>query len=128
MIMVAKAHPLQRKVRSEAGNARALSSDRSALDHATRLVHRVCCLAGSVDFMDQIRTDNSALRSAIKGRDTAALFDWLTAMLSYQGVSDRVAYHYMDQHGQVTEKNPGIQSHCFQDRDCAGPCWSSRHN
>jgi hypothetical protein len=52
--------------------------------------------------MDQIRTDNSALRSAIKGCDTAALFDWLTAMLSYQGVSDRVASDYMDQHGRVT--------------------------
>ena len=75
---------------------------RSALAHATRLIHRVCCLAGSADFIDEIRADNRAIRSAITRHDTAALFDWLMTMLSYQGVSDRVAYGYMDQHGRVT--------------------------
>src|SRR5947209_8279734 len=74
---------------------------RSALAHATRLIHRVCCLAGEPNLIDEIRTDNSAIRSAIKQRDTAALFDWLMAMLSYQGISDRVAYGYMEQHGRV---------------------------
>ncbi len=76
--------------------------DRSALDHATRLIHRVCCLAGEPDLISEIRTDNAAIRSAIKERDTPALFDWLMAMLSYQGISDQVAYDYMDQHGRVT--------------------------
>jgi len=76
--------------------------DRSALDHAVRLVHRVCCLAGSADFVAETRTDHRALRSAIKARDTPALFDWLIATLSYQGISDRVAHDYMDQHGCVT--------------------------
>jgi hypothetical protein len=73
----------------------------SALDHATRLIHRVCCLAGEPDLIDEIRTDNVAVRSAIKKHDTAALFDWLMAMLSYQGISDQVAYEYMEQHGRV---------------------------
>jgi hypothetical protein len=76
--------------------------DRSALDHATRLIHRVCCLAGEPDIIDEIRTDNGAIRSAIKDHDTPALFDWLMAMLSYQGISDQVAHDYMDQHGRVT--------------------------
>jgi len=76
--------------------------DRSALDHATRLIHRVCCLAGESDLISEIRTDNGAIRSAIKQRDTAALSDWLMTMLSYQGISDRVAHDYMDQHGRVT--------------------------
>jgi hypothetical protein len=76
--------------------------DRSALDHATRLIHRVCCLAGEPDLISDIRTDKAAIRSAIKERDTPALFDWLMAMLSYQGISDQVAYDYMDQHGRVT--------------------------
>src|SRR6266849_10357570 len=80
----------------------ALTADRSALDHATRLIHRVCCLAGEPDLINEIRTDNGAIRSAIKKHDTAALFDWLMVMLSYQGVSDRVASGYMDQHGRAS--------------------------
>jgi hypothetical protein len=76
--------------------------DRSALDHATRLIHRVCCLAGEPDLISEIRTDNAAIRSAIKECDTPVLFDWLMATLSYQGISDQVANDYMDQHGRVT--------------------------
>jgi hypothetical protein len=75
--------------------------DRSALGHAARLIHRVCCLAMSADFIDESQVDNRAIRSAIKDRDTAALFDWLMAALSHQGISDRVADDYMDQHGRV---------------------------
>jgi hypothetical protein len=74
----------------------------SALDHAMRLIHRVCCLAGEPDLIDEIRTDNVAIRSAIKKHDTVALFDWLMAMLSYQGISDQVAHGYMEQHGRVS--------------------------
>jgi hypothetical protein len=76
--------------------------DQSALDHATRLVHRVCCLAGSAEFIDEVQTDHATLRSAITHDDTAALFDWLVATLSLQGISDRVAQDYMEQHGRVT--------------------------
>jgi hypothetical protein len=86
---------LPAKVRGEA-------LDRSALDHATRLIHRVCCLAGETDLIEEIRTDNDAIRSAVKEHDTPAVFDWLMAMLSYQGISDRVAYGYMEQHGRIT--------------------------
>jgi hypothetical protein len=42
------------------------------------------------------------LRFAINRRDTPALYDWLISALSYQGISDRVAYEYMERHGYVT--------------------------
>ena len=41
------------------------------------------------------------MRAAIRKRDTAAVFDWLIAALSYQGISDQIAYDYMEQHGYV---------------------------
>ena len=99
MISDPSAHDLMPKeVHAE---RRPYAADPSALEHATRLVHRVCCLAGTIDFIDEIRADNRAIRSAIKRRDTPALFDWLMAGLSYQGISDRVASGYMDQHGRL---------------------------
>jgi hypothetical protein len=44
----------------------------------------------------------TTVRSAIMNHDTAALFGWLMAMLSYQGISDWVAHDYMEQHGRMT--------------------------
>ena len=37
----------------------------------------------------------------MRKHDTAAVFDWLIAALSYQGISDQIAYDYMEQHGYV---------------------------
>ena len=66
---------------------------------AIRLVHAVCCLAGSASYLDDIRTD---LRNrAVRDHDTPALFDWLIEILSFQGISDAVAAGYMAQHGSV---------------------------
>ena len=47
--------------------SRSGKSQLSAVDHAVRVIHRVCCLAGSADLLQQIRHRNSgpALRSAI---------------------------------------------------------------
>jgi hypothetical protein len=100
--MISRTHTDLREPQSLPSRASDYTLDRSALDHATRLIHRVCCLAGEPDLIDEIRTDNAAIRSAIKERNTPALFDWLMAMLSYQGISDQVAYDYMEQHGRVT--------------------------
>ena len=102
MTMISNAPTDPHATRTLPAKVRGEALDRSALDHATRLIHRVCCLAGETDLIEEIRTDNGAIRSAITDHDTAALFDWLMAMLSYQGVSDRVASNYMDQHGRVT--------------------------
>jgi hypothetical protein len=114
--MATDAHTLQRETSSETGKGPTLSADSSALVHATRLVHRVCCLAGSADFIDEVRTENRALCVAIKGHDTPALFDWLMAALSHQGVSDRVSSGYMDRHGRAswheTESALGNEPSC----------------
>ena len=39
--------------------------------------------------------------AAIRRHDTAAVFDWLMAALSYQGIADQVAYDYMEKHGRA---------------------------
>jgi hypothetical protein len=75
----------------------------SAIDHAVRVVHTVCCLAGSASLIDDIRAELRAegIPTAIRRRDTAPLFDWLMSALSYQGISDQVAAEYMDRHGRA---------------------------
>ncbi len=75
----------------------------TAIGHAVRVIYRVCCLAGSASLIDKIRADLDAegVRTAIRKRETAAVFDWLIAALSYQGISDQIAYDYMEQHGYV---------------------------
>jgi hypothetical protein len=76
----------------------------AAIDHAVRVIYRVCCLAGSASLIDNIRADLDAdsVRAAMTKRDTAAVFDWLMSALSYQGISDQIAYDYMEQHGYVS--------------------------
>jgi hypothetical protein len=60
-----------------------------AIDHAVRVIYRVCCLAGSASLIDNIRADLNAdgVRAAMRKRDTAAVFDWLIAALSYPAPS-----------------------------------------
>jgi hypothetical protein len=75
----------------------------AAIDHAVRVIYRICCLAGSANLIDKIRADLDAegVRAAMRERDTAAVFDWLIAALSYQGIADQIAYDYMEEHGYV---------------------------
>src|SRR5271165_2935803 len=75
-----------------------------AIDHAVRLIHAICGLAGSATLIEKIRADLAAekVRAGIRRRDTAPVFDWLMSALSYQGISDQVAYEYMERHGRAT--------------------------
>ena len=75
----------------------------AAIDHAIRVIYRVCCLAGSPNLIDEIRADLDAdrVRAAMRKRDTGPVFDWLISALSYQGISDRIADNYMEQHGYL---------------------------
>jgi hypothetical protein len=50
---------------------------------------------------------DAGLAAAAAQHDTAALFDWLIRVVSLQGVSDAVAWAYMDQHGRVTFADVG---------------------
>jgi len=76
----------------------------AALNHAVRLIHAVCGLAGSANLIDKIRADLRAdkVTAAIRNRDTGPVFDWLMAAVSYQGISDQIAYSYMKKHGRAT--------------------------
>jgi hypothetical protein len=78
--------------------------NRAPINHATRLILRVCRLAGSASIIDDARSSLEAdgVRDAIRNRNAAILFDWLVATLSYQGISDQVAADYMERHGQAT--------------------------
>jgi len=75
----------------------------SAINHAVRLIHAVCGLAGSPNLINEIRADLRAdeVTAAIRNRDTGPVFDWLMSAFSYQAISDQVAYEYMEKHGRT---------------------------
>lgn len=68
-----------------------------------KLIHQICCLAGSPTLIDDIRSDGSPtpLGRMIEVQDTAALFDWLIVTLSFQGISDSVASGYIERNGSI---------------------------
>jgi hypothetical protein len=82
-------------------HSRTPAKDDAALTHATRLILKVCRIAGTAAFIDEagLGREGKELRKAIRSGNTEALFDWLVAALSYQGISDEVAKNFMDRHG-----------------------------
>ena len=76
----------------------------AAMTHALRLVSGVCQLAGPFALIDdaQASLQREGVIAAVNRHDTASLFDWLMNTLSYQGISDRIAEQYLDQHGNIT--------------------------
>ena len=95
--MVARRTAGQVEARSKATT---VEIDPSAIEHAVRLIHQVCCFAGSFDLVEDIRDQD--LCAAIDRHDSAALFDRLTFSFSFQGISDEIATNYMRQHGRAT--------------------------
>src|SRR5271166_3344792 len=81
----------------------------AAIDHAVRLTHAICGLAGSARLLDDIRAElrTDKVVAAVRERETGPVFDWLMAALSYQGISDQVAYEYMAKHGRATWRDIG---------------------
>ncbi len=69
----------------------AVEIDLPANEHATRLIHQVCCFAGSFELVDDFR--DQALCAAVVRHDTGALFDRLTFSFSFQGISDEIAVY-----------------------------------
>jgi hypothetical protein len=74
------------------------------LAHAKRLIQAVCRLAGSASLVEDFRAEltEHGLLQAIDQHDTATLFDWLAEAVSYQGISDQIAWDYMERHGRAT--------------------------
>lgn len=73
------------------------------LDYAVGLVHAVCCLAGNPSYLEDLRSDLRAenIDKAIADHDTPRMFDWLITALSYQGIADRIAYGFIEKHGNI---------------------------
>ena len=55
-----------------------------------------------------------AFIAAVQQRNTPAIFDWLADALSYQSVSDSIAYTYSDWHANI---NPNCHGNCESDSD-----------
>jgi hypothetical protein len=74
------------------------------LDAAARLVHQICCVAGSATLIEDARKagGEQPLGRSIERLDTPALFDWLVKIISFQGISDHAASEYLRKHGSVT--------------------------
>ncbi len=75
----------------------------SSLDRAVRLVCQVCDVAGAPDLIDDSRVAlaRHGVTAAVRHHDTPVIFDWLIDVLSYQGISDSIAYGYMERHGRI---------------------------
>ena len=69
----------------------------------SRLIGRICEIAGSPSLIDDSRVGlaRHGVIAAVQRHDTPVIFDWLIDAVSYQGVSDSIAYGYMEQHGRV---------------------------
>jgi hypothetical protein len=74
-----------------------------ALDQASRLVQRVCRIAGDAHLIEVLSSDlaRHGVPLAIQRHDSAVLFDWLLETISYQGIGNYVAHGYMERHGRV---------------------------
>lgn len=74
-----------------------------SIDRTVRLLGSVCQLAGARTLVDDARVGlaRHGVIAAVQRHDTSNIFDWLIDVLSYQGVSDSIAWGYMEQHGRI---------------------------
>jgi hypothetical protein len=83
---------------------RSLAGRSDGYAYAHRIIHTVCCLAGSASFVDDAHDNlvNEGVLGAIEGHNTPVLFDWMVYAFSFQGIADAVAADYLDRHGVLT--------------------------
>jgi len=84
-------------------NTQAHGPARSSLDQGAPLIRLICQIAGARSLIDDARVGlaRPGVIAAVQRHDTPAIFNWLIDALSYQGVSDSIAYGYMEQHGRI---------------------------
>ena len=72
-------------------------------EYARDLMREVCRIAGTSAYLKQIRhgLTRAGIRAAVANHDMPALYDRLIEAVSYQGVSDAVAWAYMEAHGRI---------------------------
>ena len=76
----------------------------TTIKEAVALVTTICHLPGNDQFVEETNhlAEEAGLREAVKARNTPALFDWLMASFSFQGISDRIAWSYIEAHGNAS--------------------------
>src|SRR5579863_5945117 len=86
-----------------ASKPRILITTPSSFGRSVRLVRRICQVAGAPDLIDDSRVGlaQHGVIAAVRRHDTPSIFDWLIDTVSYQGVSDNIAWGYMERHGRV---------------------------
>jgi len=101
-----------------AQNQRASTAKPSSFGRAVRLVHHICKIAGAPDLIDDSRVGlaQHGVIAAVRRHDTPVIFDWLLDAVSYQGVSDSIAWGYMEQHGRVRWAD--VANALAQERSC----------
>jgi len=85
-------------------NPKRTRSRAKGMAYATDLILQTCRASPDPFYLRRLRTDltRTGIKAAVATHDTPVLFGWLMDMLSYQGVSDAVAWVYMEQHGRIT--------------------------
>jgi hypothetical protein len=78
-------------------------SSTHGLAFAEHLIRQVCWEWPDHHYLKRIRTHltKQGIRAAVVAHNTPALFDWLVDVASYQGISDTIAWTYMERHGRV---------------------------
>lgn len=74
----------------------------TAIEYSTLVIDRICSVAGSIDFTNELQVGGSRPRRILERRDNAGLFNWLVEVFSYQGVADQLAEGYMRRNGCLT--------------------------
>ena len=79
-------------------------SHQRGMVYTTDLILQTCRASPDPFYLRRLRTDltRTGIKATVSTHDTPVLFGWLMDLLSYQGVSDAVAWTYMEQHGRVT--------------------------
>src|SRR5215204_5043402 len=79
-------------------------SHQHGMAYAAELILQTCHASPDPFYLRRLRTNltRTGIKAAVSTHDTPVLFGWLMEMLSYQGVSDAVAWTYMEQHGRIT--------------------------
>jgi hypothetical protein len=70
---------------------------------AVTLIQRVCDIAAPRNYLANTRAyvADAGVVAAVQRHDTAFLYGWLLDLVSYQGISYKIARGYMDKHGRV---------------------------
>jgi hypothetical protein len=79
-----------------------MREDSRAWDYATCITRPALLLAPS-NYLEAIasRLFEAQIQDAVRRRDSAAIFDWLMASISLQGISDAIALGFDARHGGV---------------------------